>query len=258
MRLSKAVVKADVAERTVVNFEAPKISIGTPEAALDYLRRARQMETEFRMADTLKVQTGISDIEQNSMEEMIELRTIERLKDVQESAYKEAYELGLVEGKQEAFQNASSEIQRRLDVLDNMLKAIGNLKKDLFLQNERQIVQLAFHMASRLAMKEIKEDSSVISNIIKTSLEVSQGVEEVVVQVAPSQLEFLEQLRQQRGREFDFMKRVKLEPVDGIQEGGCVIITNYGEVDARLEERLDKMWKELLENLPKVQDRFSA
>ena len=86
----------------------------------------------------------------------------------------------------------------------------------------------------------------------------SQGVEEVVVQVSPSQLEFLEQLRQQRGREFDFMKRVKLEPVEGIQEGGCVIITNYGEVDARLEERLDKMWKELLENLPKVQDRFSA
>ena len=219
---------------------------------------AKKMGSDFRMSDVIRVQTGVQNVETSSIEEKIEGKVLEKLKDVQESAYQEAYQLGLDEGKHEAYQKASAEIKLRLDKFEGLLKSIENLKSELIQQNETHLVELAFHMASRLAHAEIKADPGLITKVIRDAIEMSQIEEEVVVQVAPTQLEFLENLKKETGREIEFLKRVKLEAVAEISEGGCIIETNYGEIDARFEERVSKLWSSVSESLYRVKDKVSA
>ncbi|MGL1138590.1 FliH/SctL family protein, partial [Vibrio parahaemolyticus] len=74
------------------------------------------------------------------------------------------------------------------------------------------------------------------------AVELASEEENVLVQMNPEQVEFIELLRQQTNREFEFLKKLRLEPNASIKAGGCVVETNYGEVDARIETRLQQLW----------------
>lgn len=256
MHLSN-VVKSHHASKRVLEFVPRKFELGTPTQAEEYLE-TKKAGNDFRMSDVIRIQTGVKDIETSDFEEMVEFKTIEKLKDVQESAYQEAYQLGLEEGKAEALKNASADINRRLEQMDLLLGSIKNLKTDLFQFNETHIVQLAFHMAARLAHAEVIADPDRIKDVIKQALELAQLDEEVTVQVAPSQFQFLESLKKETGREFEFLKKVKLEASSDVTDGGCIIETNYGSIDARIEERVKKLWESISESLYRVKEKISA
>jgi len=167
MRLSKEIIKANLASKKVLEYEPPKLEFGTPEVALQYLQDRQSRPNDFRMSDVIRVQTGVDGIEARSLEETVEAKVLERLREVQEPAYQEAYQLGLDEGKKEAFNQASSEIEMRLKQLDVLIQSITQLKKDLVQHNESHLVQLAFHMAHRIAAAEIKADPSSIVEVIR-------------------------------------------------------------------------------------------
>ncbi|RYZ63978.1 MAG: flagellar assembly protein, partial [Proteobacteria bacterium] len=63
---------------------------------------------------------------------------------------------------------------------------------------------------------------------------------------------FIEELKKQTGRNFEFLKKVKIEASPEVTNGGCIVQTNYGEVDARVEQRIDSLWAAFQENMPKV------
>jgi flagellar assembly protein FliH len=258
MRLSKVVLKSDVVPKKVLEYVPPKFELQPSEQARSYLEGRRAQRNDFRMSDVIRVQTGVQKVEASNVEDDVEKKVLERLKLVQETAYQEAYQLGLDEGKHEAFQSVSQEIKDRMQSFEQLLISIGNLKKELIENNESHLVQLAFHMAKRLAHAEIQADPKMVANVIREAIEKAQVEEEVVVQVAPSQIEFLETLKAETKREFEFMKPIKLEPVDGITPGGCVIQTNYGEIDARIEGRIEKLWEGIKEGLHRVKDKVSA
>jgi flagellar assembly protein FliH len=258
MLLSNPVIKAHMAPQKVFQYEPPKFDLGTPVVAETYIDQKKNQGSDFRMSDVIRIQTKIKEIESADLEQNIEVKVLERLKEVQEPAYQEAYQLGLDEGRKEAFQSAAQEIEMRLKKMDELINSVTNLKKDLVQFNETHLVQLTLHIAQRIAAHEISVDPTSIVQIIKNAVEMAQLEENVVIQVAPTQLEFLETLKKETGREYEFLKKVKIEPVEGIREGGCVIETNYGVIDARFEERVSKLWTALSESLFRVKDKVTA
>lgn len=252
-----SLVKASKAREAVFEFVPPKFELATSSHAKEYLN-IKAKGADFRMNESIRIQTGVKDIEATSFEEQIELRTLEKLKLIQEAAYQEAYQLGLEEGRHEAFSNASAEIKEKLDHFEGLLTKIEMLKVELGQFNEAHIVKLAFHMASRIAHAEIKANPEVIKDIVKSALEIAQSEEEVTVQIEPSQLEFLETLKKETGRQFEFLKKVKFESNPNLSVGGCIIGTNYGEIDARFEERVNKLWETISENLYRVKGQVGG
>ncbi len=258
MRLSKAVLKSIEVPKKVLEYTPPKFELGTPEQAKAYLEGRRANASNFRMSDVIRVQTGVQKVEASSVEENVEQKVLERLKEVQESAYQEAYQLGLDEGRARALQDTTDDINAHLAEMQNLFASIRSLKKVLVEQNEKHLVELVFHMAKRLAHKDVQTDPQVVVSVMREAVEKAQVDEEVTVQVAPTQIEFLESLKSQTGRELEFLKTIRFEPVEGISPGGCVIETNYGEIDSRFEERVDKLWESVSESLPRIKDKIST
>ena len=206
--MSRNVVKAANVATRVLEFVPPKFEMGSPEQAVAYLERKKAKSSDFRMSDAIRMQTGVEKMEAAMLEENVEMKVLERLKNLQESAYQEAYQLGLDEGRKKAFQEGAVEIATRLDQLDQLLVSIHKLKKDLIEHNESHLVQLAFHMAKRLARVEIQTEPNVVLEVMRRAIELAQIEEEVLVQVAPEQIEFLESLKKETGREFEFLKKI--------------------------------------------------
>lgn len=252
--MSKSIVRAEVAGQKVLDFVPQKFALGTPEQTSVYFEQRRNVGSDFRMNDAVRIQNGVEAIESQHTEEAVDRKVMEKLKEVQETAYQEAYMLGLDEGKRDAMQAASSEIQNRLKGFDDLITGIGTLKKELLACNETHIVQLAFQMAKRMAHAEIQANPNVVTDVIKEALEKAQVEENVIVQISPVQLEFLESLKSDSGREFEFMKKVKLETSEEISPGGCIIRTNFGEIDARTEGRVEMLWEGIKDSLHRVKD----
>lgn len=251
-------IQSHIAAHQVFEYNPPKIELGVPGAALEAFERNRAEATGFKLSDVMRVHTGLNQIEADQFEEKVEMATLEKLKSVQEEAYQEAYQLGLDEGRKEALNGTRAEIDAKLGQLDLLITSLTKMKKDLYSQNERHLVELAFHMAQRLAAYELSVDPEATLSILRQSVEMSQGEEKLTVQVHPSHLDFFENLKNETGREFEFLKRCQFEPNNEFSVGGCVVVSNYGEVDSRLEERVKKLWAGLEETLPKSKAQFKV
>lgn len=242
----------------VLEYAPKKFDLGVPEPAKNFIEQKRIKPTGFKMAETVRIQTGLDDIEAISVEDAAEAKVLEKLKDIQEGAYKEAFNLGLEEGKKEAFQAFSAQIEENLKMFEEMLEAVKKIKSDLLTQNETHLAKLAFFVGERLANHEITTHPEMVTKVIAKSMELAQGEENITVLVSPNQLAFLETLQKENNRELEFLKTVKLVPLDTVRDGGCVIQTNYGEIDARVEERVAKLWDEISNATPRVKEQMSA
>ncbi|MFS4459437.1 FliH/SctL family protein [Bdellovibrio sp. HCB2-146] len=256
-RQAKSVLDKEVAEKTVLEFVPMRFDLGAPEQALNYLTE-KGRGSDFRMNDAVRVQTGVDQVEHMSEQEKIEAGALEKLKEIQEGAYQEAYQLGLEEGRKEAFQKVSAEIREKMETFDSLILAIKGMKKDMAAFNESHLIKLMFQMASRIAKAELKDNNEAMIEVLRDAVGLAQDEENITVHVSQSQFEFMEELKKEMGRDFEFIKKIRFEPNVEIADGGCIVETNYGEVDARIEQRLEQLWSVLSENIPKVKDKIAG
>jgi flagellar assembly protein FliH len=242
---------------TVMEFEPKHFDLGTPGQALDYLAH-KEKGSDFVMNDVIRKMTGVEQIEKQSEEQKIEHRVLEKVTEVEEQAYKEGFELGKEEGFKSASDKRLSELDRGLQELNQAMQSIQNLKPDLIEQNERHIVEMVYKIAEKIAFDHIQQHPEVIISVMKKSIETAQAEEDVIVHVSSEQIDFIEKMKQMTGRDFEFLKTVKLQPSDKVMPGGCIVETNYGVIDSQVEERTKKLWDEISQMLPKAKQNLAG
>lgn len=253
--MAKAVLSKEEAEKIAVAFSPRKFPVTISPVAAEFVQFQMEQENPtFRIDKIVAAQNGIADLERASIEEKVEREALARLKDLQEQAYQQAYQLGLDEGREMAFQEHKSEVEEKIQHLDELLKSVTALKSELVTFNETHIVKLVFYLARRIAMDEISARPEVILSVVRQAIENAQTEEAVTVRVSADDLAFIESVKEKLGKEMEALRKARFEESSEVASGGCVIATNYGDVDARLEKRVDKLWDSLSEKLPKVKD----
>jgi flagellar assembly protein FliH len=261
--MAKSVFRKDEAESIAVVYNPRKFPAVISSAAHQFVAFQAQKTDEtgqpsFRIDRVVAETTGVAELERASIEERVEREALARLKDLQEQAYQKAYQLGLKEGREKAFTEQKMALEERLGSLDTVLKAIESIKSELVAYNEVHMMNLIFQVAKKLLMDEISQRREVVLDVVKRAIESAQSDENVVVRVSHSDFEFVESVREKLGKEFDSLKQVKFESADELTDGGCVVETNYGDVDARVEMRVDKLWAAISEKLPKIKEKIGG
>jgi flagellar assembly protein FliH len=124
-----------------------------------------------------------------------------------------------------------------------LIEEIKNIKTNLEKENEKQLAKLCFYMAKRLLMKEIIEDEAYIMNLTKKTIEMVQSDENITIRVSPEDLKWIEENKTQFFQEVDVDASTKIEEDRDISRGGVIIESQFGVIDARVEERLEKLEK---------------
>lgn len=255
MRWSSIVKKDESGENqesvTVLDYAPKLFDFGTPGAAFDYLKE-KQKGSDFVMSDVLRTTTGVEEIERLSEEKKIEQKVLEKIALIQEEAYKKAYNLGFLEGKQTAIESITDDLNEKIKAVDHLLESLSKIKEEMIYQTEAHVIKLVYDIASKLAFDHISSNDEVVLKIIKKAIEESQAEENIVVLVAKEQLEFLEKAKLSTGRDTEFIKNVKFEASENVGIGSCIVETNYGAVDARIQERVLRLWGEFKTAIPKV------
>jgi len=242
---------------TVLEYQPQQFHLGTPDAAIDYLKR-KHHGADFVLSDALRKTTGIEDLERQSEEKLIEEKVLQKVSEIQKIAYDEGFKLGKEEGLATALENKTHEINNGLVDLGAVLLSIQNLKPELISHNESHMLQLIYQIAEKIAFDHIEQKPEVILEVIRKAMHSAQADEDVNVLVSSEQIEFIEKYKSSNKEQYDYLKNVKLQPSEKVQSGGCIIETNYGAIDARIKERVDKLWTELKAAIPKVKDTIES
>lgn len=256
---NRFVIKAEEAIHEVMQYQPLILDSKQSNNVADFVQVHKDGESrDFRVDQVISEFTGLSKIQDAKFEEVVENKTLEALKEVQEKAYGEAYQLGLDEGKKEAFKSASEAIEGKLRRMEDLLSTITTLKSSLVSINEAHLVELVYHLASRLAFFEIEKNPQTIVHVLRESVKLSEEDQKLSVRISPSEMDFLEQLQTETHRDLEFLKKIELVAEESIKPGGCIISSNYSEVDARVESRVEQLWNAIKDTLPQKKNSVGS
>ncbi len=126
------------------------------------------------------------------------------------------------------------------------LAAARSEYKKLRSRAEHDMVTLAFHIARRLIGHAIEVQPEVVRDIVGEVLVTARGRQQILVLVHPEDRRELDANRHEYARELDGVP-VHFEADPSLERGGCVIETESGRIDARLETQLEVLREALME-----------
>lgn len=245
--------KNETEDQAEIKSYQPKIfTLKQSEIATNNYMEQKKKGSDFVMSDVVKKISGIEGMEKAEEFELIETKVDEKVKQIEKNAYDEAYKLGLEQGKSVALEEKKQELDSLFSQFENLLKSIENIKLELIHQNEAHIVRSVYHIAQKIAYDHIQQNPELVLEVIKKSVAACQSEENIVLTVSPEQEKIIEDIKKLSHKEFDFLKNLKIETSADIAPGGCVVETNYSKIDAQVEKRVENIWNELEQAIPKI------
>lgn len=251
MSLEKTIIKAQSAAHKTFEYKARELATGVSNVAQQFVDRDAARSPDFKISSLVAQQAGISQLESELHQDKINAQVLERLKEVEERAYQEGFELGQVEGTEKAFQENKVALLEKLESMATLLKRMEDLKTQLFVDNEAGLVELVFLTAKKMALRDLTENREAVHKILKDVVGEIQADEQVVVNLSNEDMYFLETLQDKSGKRIENLERMKFVANERIKPGGCLIETQFGNVDATVEERVERTWQALLTRVPK-------
>ena len=101
------------------------------------------------------------------------------------------------------------------------------------------VVELALAIAKQVICQEISIDKDIVVCVAREALAKVEDPGSVKIKLSPSDLQFVKETRSQLSNLIQNIENVTFEAAENIQSGGCIIETELGEIDARIEKQLE-------------------
>ena len=161
----------------------------------------------------------------------------QRIEIEKKSAYENGYKQGLEEGKKQC----EAEFNEKVKLLEESIKKIDKINEifeEKILSVEKELISVALDIAKEVIQKEIsKESSEVAYNLAKVLMEEIKEATKIKIKVNPKDAEYL------KGK----FENVEIIPDSAIKEGGVVIISDLGNIDAEVMERFKNIKEAIME-----------
>lgn len=174
--------------------------------------------------------------------------------DAYQKGFNDGLEKGSVDGERKGFERASKKLAPLLDSLRDALLQLKNLRAGTFRQIEEDVVELAIAIARKVVCREIEMDREVVMHVARQALSRIDDPGKIKIKMSPQDFEFINATSYKLSDVIGNIDNVSLEAADNIQSGGCIIETNRGEIDARIENQIhavEESFRKAIENSAK-------
>jgi len=175
--------------------------------------------------DLLRMQENISSIEQ------------------------EAYEKSFAQGEKDGFEFGEKKAIKVIENIENLFYEMVGLKHHVLKEYEREIINLVFAVSEKIVHHEVRSKESVIKTAIIEALELAVEKSKVVFNVNPDDYDYVEKLRPELFNQNKELKSIVVTSDPGVSRGGCYLETSYGNIDATIESKLEKIYQCLNESV---------
>ena len=170
-------------------------------------------------AESLEVQEEVEDPEAGNAPHMYTEEEVTRMQT-------ESYQLGMMEGRQKAVEEVEK-LQGEIARVKELAEALEDFRGKLVADIHKDIGELVIHAARRVVGETLAVHPPALMKLVEDAMARLPGDDEVSVVVRPEAEEMVKSLLATR--------RPFVIEVDEELEGGCVVRSSVGEVQASLE-----------------------
>ena len=168
---------------------------------------------------------------------------------LREAAWQEGHHQGRVEAQAavEAEMRAlwgARQAAMRAEV-DEIITRIAAAREALWAQQETQMVGLALDIARQVVKTEVTQNPEVVRALIANALRRITDKDNIRVRVSVADAPRVKEIRQDLMEMVDGLRNLEILDDRRVGTGGCVIETNAGTIDAKIETQLAEVARAL-------------
>ncbi len=198
---------------------------------------------------------NLNDIHENANSIVGEVRSqaakiVEEAKDQAAQLRKNAQQ----EGRQAALKTVQAAAQTELNnKLSSLLPALQQAIDAVAEERERwrshweaNVIDLAMGIAKRVLRREVAAAPDIALDLVREALELASGNTCIQIRLHPQDHQSLGEVAASLANQFSNVSTAEVMADESISPGGCVINTEYGEIDQRFESQLARIRDELV------------
>ncbi|CEK20431.1 flagellar biosynthesis/type III secretory pathway protein [Chthonomonas calidirosea] len=163
--------------------------------------------------------------------------------------YRQGFEKGYYDGKIKGEAEVRAELTRQAEAerqalrqdLQNFVQLVEAQRRRIWEELEPQVVQLVFELARKVIKQEVEASKEVALSVIKNALLRVADSASLCIRVSPRDLETVRSHREELLEMLDHLPHVEIIGDRRVGDGGCIVETPNGNVDARIETQLAEL-----------------
>jgi flagellar assembly protein FliH len=172
----------------------------------------------------------------------------------QAAVAREARERGLAEG----MRTAEQAYREKLSRLDAMAAAAQVERAEFFDRMEPELVRLSVAIAEKIIGQEMAMRPEVVVDIVRAAMRRLRDREQLRVSVNPTDIEQVRVARDDLISAVDGVRKLEITEDRRVSPGGCVIESQNGTLDARIDTQLAEITAALEGAMPNVGQELYA
>ena len=157
---------------------------------------------------------------------------------------------GFAAGKEAGYRDGEAEVNRLIDRLHLIIDRVMEKRENILNTTEQQIVDLVLLM-TRKVVKVISENQRnvIMANVLQALRKV-KGRGDVTIRVNMSDVKLVTEHAADFMKSVENVKNITVVEDTSIDQGGCIVETDFGAIDARIASQLGELEQKILEISP--------
>ncbi|HTP58123.1 MAG TPA: flagellar assembly protein FliH, partial [Spirochaetia bacterium] len=224
--------------------EAEKIKKDAEKVAFDEVKRKNNQAQKIRQDAEDQAQVILA--EARAKAEMLENEIKARVTQTE----REAYEKGHAEGHEKGFEEGKAEVARLVDSLHTIITKAIEKRNEIIEEAETQIINLVLLIVKKVIKVISENQKNVVINNVVQALRKLKSRGDVVIRVNLADLELTSEHVKDFMKMVENVKSITVLEDSSVDRGGCIIETDFGQIDARISSQLHEIEERILELMP--------
>ncbi len=164
-------------------------------------------------------------------------KSVEEINQKARDVEKQAYIQGFDKGKKAGMESGENKFKPVMNDFRQALLELEKVRKKIYLDAEKKAVNLALAIAKKIVCHEIATNKEVVLNVVKKAVKKVVDHGKIMIKISPSDLQFIKNFDHGSLNFVDNIKNITFEEDKTISNGGCVIETDFGDIEARIEKQ---------------------
>jgi flagellar assembly protein FliH len=158
------------------------------------------------------------------------------------SGFEEGYRIGAAQAEQDLKQQWDNRLKEAEDVVEQAYTA----KETVISEAETFVVELSCSIAEKIVGRELQTAPETAIKMFAGALSRRKEQGAIVLCVSPSQFAYVQAAKDELILALDSQAELQIVPDTAIKEGGCIVRSAFGSIDARIDTQLEAVRQELL------------
>jgi flagellar assembly protein FliH len=164
----------------------------------------------------------------------------------------EAEAAGFAEGREAGYAEGRAEADRLIERLQTMLERARSRREEILAETEQQIVDLALLIARKVIKIISETQKEVVKANVEEALRKVKGRGDIIIRVNLADLKLSTEHINGFIHKMEGVKGIQVAEDSTVDPGGCIIETDFGEIDARISSQLAELESKIRDMSPIV------